>query len=435
MPPSQSDRDSNDAPWWASGSVLVAGALMMAATLPGRSVGLGLITTRVLDSFEGLTDANYGAITMVATLVGSLLCFPGGWLMDRLPSRWVVLGVFLGLAGAVLGMALASNIWVLALMLTLTRGLGQSMLSVVSIATMGKWFRRDGSLAMGAYAILLTILMAALLVATQMSLARVGWQAAWIELALILAAVGATAWALLVVAGEPHGDRAGSGEEPEPREEPESDVPSATLGQALRSPCYWVFAVSMFVFALTSSGIALYLQPILEDRGLAERVFQICQVIGLVTGLLGNLIGGWIGRQWSLAWVLAAAMFLLAVSLAALPALQTAWQAYLQAGVAGFAGGLVTVLFFSVWPHAFGPANLGRIQGGAQMLTVLASAAGPWVIPSFRHIGDGYPLFVSLAVVSAGMAVAAAVTTVPSAAAGYWLDESTAEPPSAERLA
>jgi MFS family permease len=46
----------------------------------------------------------------------------------------------------------------------------------------------------------------------------------------------------------------------------------------------------------------------------------------------------------------------------------------------GIAGGVVTVVFFSVWGQVFGRRHLGRIQGCAQMMTVFASAVGPLIL-------------------------------------------------------
>ena len=43
----------------------------------------------------------------------------------------------------------------------------------------------------------------------------------------------------------------------------------------------------------------------------------------------------------------------------------------------GIAGGFVMVVFFSFWGRAYGRAHLGRIQGAAQAMTVVASAVGP----------------------------------------------------------
>ena len=56
----------------------------------------------------------------------------------------------------------------------------------------------------------------------------------------------------------------------------------------------------------------------------------------------------------------------------------------------GLSGGMVTVLFFAVWGRAFGPAHLGRIQGAAQMLTVLASAIGPLIFAKGFELTGSY---------------------------------------------
>ena len=56
----------------------------------------------------------------------------------------------------------------------------------------------------------------------------------------------------------------------------------------------------------------------------------------------------------------------------------------------GVSGGMITVLFFAVWGQAFGQAHLGRIQGAAQMLTVLASAIGPLIFAKGFELTGSY---------------------------------------------
>ena len=59
------------------------------------------------------------------------------------------------------------------------------------------------------------------------------------------------------------------------------------------------------------------------------------------------------------------------------------------------------------------PAHLGKIQGAAQLLTVLSSAAGPLLVAgSKQHYGSYLPLFYSLAAVSAVLGVIAWFTPV-----------------------
>jgi len=50
----------------------------------------------------------------------------------------------------------------------------------------------------------------------------------------------------------------------------------------------------------------------------------------------------------------------------------------------------VIVIFFSFWADTFGRNQLGRIQGSAQMLTVLASAIGPLLLAKFHEWSGNY---------------------------------------------
>ena len=80
----------------------------------------------------------------------------------------------------------------------------------------------------------------------------------------------------------------------------------------------------------------------------------------------------------------------------------------------GLGGGLVMVLFFSVWPRAFGRRELGRIQGSAQAITVLASALGPlflaWCV---ERTGSYRGMFLILAGTIAVLGVAALAVVLP----------------------
>ena len=68
----------------------------------------------------------------------------------------------------------------------------------------------------------------------------------------------------------------------------------------------------------------------------------------------------------------------------------TVAQVMAQAVAMGVAGGFVMVVFFSFWGRAYGRAHLGRIQGAAQALTVLASAVGPLFFASFVETTGSY---------------------------------------------
>ncbi len=92
------------------------------------------------------------------------------------------------------------------------------------------------------------------------------------------------------------------------------------------------------------------------------------------------------------------------------------FQVYAYAVALAAAGGVITVCFFIIYRRAFGPARLGSIQGVAQMLTVVCSAAGPLVFASTQARLHSYmPLFPVLAAVAFGLAVATWVAGLPPA--------------------
>jgi MFS family permease len=84
----------------------------------------------------------------------------------------------------------------------------------------------------------------------------------------------------------------------------------------------------------------------------------------------------------------------------------------------GLGGGLVTVLFFSVWPRAYGRRHLGSIQGAAQALTVVASAVGPLLLAWCLEVTGSYTaMFEVLAAAVGAAAVSALVTQLPDRSA------------------
>src|SRR5438093_2031250 len=121
---------------WANLSVA---ALAMVGTLPGRTQGLGLITEPLLKDLQ-IDRMLFAQINLWATLLGSLFCLGIGRLLDRVGSRIILTVVALMLGTVVLLMSGVSEVLWLVVLITLTRGLGQSALSVISLTMVGQWF-------------------------------------------------------------------------------------------------------------------------------------------------------------------------------------------------------------------------------------------------------------------------------------------------------
>jgi MFS family permease len=394
---------------WVS---LGVAALAMVATLPGRTQGLGLVTEPLMRDL-GLDRIAFAEINLVATLAGSLFCLGIGRLIDRVGSRLVLTVVTAALGAVVVAMSHVAAAASLLLLVTLTRGLGQSALSVASLALVGKWFSRRLPLAMGVYALAMSIGFMAAFPAVGAAVSASGWRAAWAGIGwVLLLAVAPLSWALARSTPESCGLEVDGG-----RTAAVGPAASegATLMGALRTPAFWVFALGAAVYGLVASGIALFNESILAERGFTPATYYRSLVVTALVALVGNFAGGAFAEKGSLRRLMAAAMLLLTGALLALPHVSREAHVVAYAAVMGLAGGFVMVIFFSFWGRVYGRAHLGRIQGAAQILTVLASAVGPLLLARCVAATGSYAsAFYVLSGVVALLGLASALVPLPA---------------------
>ena len=389
---------------------LAVAALAMVATLPGRTQGLGLVTEPLIADL-GIDRVTYAGVNFWATLIGAAFCIPCGRLLDRFGSRAVLAAVLFALGATVLFMSAGTGLVALAVAVTLTRGFGQSALSVASLALVGKWFARRLNFAMGIYSVLVGVGFIAAFPSVGRAVLAYGWRPAWFAIGVAQAAILAPiVW--LLVRDHPEGQGLAIDGDQGTSEPGLADL---TLWNALASPAFWVFALSSSLFGLVYSGISLFNQSILEERGFDAATFHQVLVISTFVGLAANFGGGFLASRWSIQRVMAIGMAVLAAALVGLPAVETRAHVVLYGVAMGASGGVVTVVFFSVWGRAFGRRHLGRIQGCAQMLTVLASALGPLLLAqTLARTGSYASIFYSLAAAVAILGVGCWYVALPS---------------------
>ena len=406
-------------------NVFVA-AVVMLATFPGRTQGLGLITEPMLADLH-LDRVSYANINLWATLLGAAICLPIGRVFDRIGLRSATAGLTVLLALVVWAMSRMTGGWQVVFVLVLaTRALGQSALSVASITAVGKSFDSRVGVAMGVYAFLLSVMFAVAFVAVGNSVRVNGWRTAWAQIAVGL--IGAAAVALAMrertpKIAEPEGPLDDTRAEGAGGPASESDPKAAggdgglSLGDALKTPAFWVFGGATSLFGLVSSGLGLFNQAVLAERGFDQQTYVRFLAATSIIALAGQLGCGRLTLRWPMQRLLGIAMLLYALAIGALPVLTTMPQLRFFAVLIGLAGGMITVMFFAVWRRAFGAAHLGRIQGAAQMLTVLASAIGPLIFAqSAAWTGSYFPALWVLAPCVLLVAVAAFRVPLPRAA-------------------
>jgi len=389
-------------------------AAAMVATLPGRTQGLGLVTEPLIRDL-GIDRVTYAEVNLWATLVGAAFCIPCGRLLDRFGSRIVLTIVLLALGVTVVAMSAATGLVALAVAVTLTRGFGQSALSVASLALVGKWFARRLDVAMGVFAVLVGIgFIAAFPTVGQAALAF-GWRSAWLGVGVVqLVLLVPLVWLFVRDDPETAGLVVDGGDATAESVEGPIDL---TVWEAVQTPAFWMFALSSSTFGLVYSGISLFNQSIFEERGFDATTFHKVLVISTLVGLVANFAGGLLAARWPIQRVMGLGMAVLACALVGLPAVRTTLHVVLYGVAMGVAGGVVTVVFFSVWGRVFGRGQLGRIQGCAQMMTVFASALGPLLLAeTLARTGSYAGIFYGLAVVVVGLGLGCWWVPLPSRA-------------------
>lgn len=391
--------------------VLGMASLAMVGTLPGRTQGLGLITEPLLADL-GVSRIAYAQINLAATLVGALFAFGVGSLIDRRGSRLVATAIAAALGLVVIAMSQVASLVALLVGITLTRGLGQTALSIVSLAMVGKWFKRRLTFAMGVYALTMSVGFMLAFPTVGAAVLAAGWRTTWAGIGIaLLAGLAPLAWLLVRSTPESVGE-AMDGEAAPATDTPGIGTADATFGEALRSPAFWVVGLASALYGLVASGIGLFNESILAERGFAPAVYHTALAVTAITGLAGNFAAGAWAERGSLRGVLVVAMATLGLALAALPHVATTTHVMGQAVAMGIAGGFVMVVFFSFWGRTYGQGHLGRIQGAAQVLTVLASAVGPLLLAwCVETTGSYRTAFYLLALVV--IAIGAAAATVP----------------------
>ncbi len=359
---------------------VVVAAVVMLATLPGRTQGLGLITEPLLKDLQ-LDRIAYANINLWATLLGAAICLPIGRVFDRVGLRWTTAALSFVLALVVWRMsALTGGVTALFVLVLLTRAIGQSALSVASITAVGKSFGSRVGMAMGVYSVLLSVFFAAAFVAIGATVRTGGWRLAWLQVAAGLAFVVTPAVVLFL--REPAAQQLGTTSCPDA-------AAGLTLAAALRTPAFWVFAGATSLFGLVSSGLGLFNEAVLAERGFDQQTYHTFLAASAIIALVGQFGCGWLTLRWPMQRLLGLAMFIYGVALVALPLIVSLAQLWIFAALIGLSGGMITVMFFAIW-RRFGSAHLGRIQGAAQMLTVLASAVGPLLFAKCAALTGSY---------------------------------------------
>lgn len=381
--------------------------LGLMCTAPGQSFGVSVFRPFIQDDL-GLAKTDFSFAYLIATLLGATPLFAIGAIMDRYGPRRVIFVVVLALLAGCVVVSQAFNWWSLLLGLMMLRMFGQASLGMLSTTTLALWFDRKLGLVNGIMATGMAIAIAGIPTLSEQLIDFIGWRYSYIVLGLIAVSVMLP---LLAIAFKNRPEDIGQyldGDTPDLSQDTateqsqttaatatrDSRADSWTLGQAMRTPAFWLAAVCFAFFALAITAFILCMGPVFESQGLtddqaAQYTAEALLAMG-ITLMAGQLIAGRLADILPQRLMLTAGMAFLATAAFVLYLPGSHHYVLLMGVTMGLTQASVVAAGGTIWPRYYGRAHIGKIKGTVTKVFIAASALGPFILDSGFALTGSY---------------------------------------------
>ena len=358
-----------------------------------------------LEQEFGWSRAAIAGVFAMARAESGLLGPLQGWLTDRYGPRWMMV---IGNAVFGLGFVLFSRVESLLsfYLCFAVIALGSSLGGFMPIATsLTNWFTRWRAAAMG-------IAMSGAGVGGMFvpvvvwSLAAHGWRATALWSALLIVAVAVPTSLAMRRSPEEHGSRpdgAAAGHDPAGAAAALPAEPDFTVGQALRTPAFWLLSITHSAALFVVGAVMLHQIPhMVHGVGLSTE-----EAAGVVTVLLGvqvsfQFLGGFVSNRFSKRLSIFACMWIHTVAMILFAFAESATEALIFAALHGLAWGIRGPLINAMRADYFGRRSFARISGFASLIIMIGMMSGPLFAGFlYDHYGDYRAAFLILAGITA----------------------------------
>jgi len=392
------------------GYTVVAASFFMQAVAVGSMISYSVFFKHLLDEFGWSRAFISGASSMTMFTMGTMgILF--GRLNDRIGPRFILLASGLSLAGGFLLMSRLEVGWQLYVFYGLMVGVGMSTHDIVTLSTIARWFRRRRGIMTGLVKAgtgmgqFFVPLMASALIAA------IGWRSTYVVIGLMVLGVYLVAARLVRRCPEemglvPDGIPANG--------EPVLQTDGVLLGEALRTPQFWLCCFSFFCVVFGAMTILTHIVMHGTDLGMTEgSAAAVVSTIGVLS-IAGRLTIGTISDRVGSRRAFLVCFAVLIVALLWLQSASGGWMLFTFAVVYGFAhGGFYTVLSPTV-AELFGLRAHGAIFGIAYFWGTLGGTIGPVVAGRVYDVYQSYrpDFWLLLALAALGMLLMSRVRPV-----------------------
>ena len=348
----------------------------------------------------------------------------GGWLIDRVGPRRVILGCLTTIAVGLVGTVFVQQLWQLILLWGVVLGIATGVTPALGASIASRWFVHRRGLAIGimtnanaAGQVVYLPLLMAIIVSS-------GWRTALIAMALTSAVLIPVIWLLMrdnpaEVGLEPYRSAKALNASELSSRYARGDIRPisiSAISEVFKTSTFWILSGCFFICGVTANGlIGTHLIPHAIERGIPQ--LTAATAVGIMGGasFIGTTFSGWLVDRVDPRKVLSVVYGLRGSSLFILPFVNESTALFVFAVIYGldwYASGPATTTIIA---RCFGAERVGRIFGLVFVFHQLggASAAilGGWVRV---HFGDYQIAF--LVGGCLGLIAACLALTVPSTA-------------------
>ena len=293
--------------WW----VVAASSVMMFVANGIYFRGFSVFFVPLRDSLK-LSNFQTSLVFSVGRAEGGLLGPPSGWIMERFGTRKLAVGgIVIGAAGY-FAFSQVNNFALFALVYLGLVSLGTSAaLQHAVFVNYNMWFIRRRAFTLSLLAAAASLGGVVLIPVVNLLTIRIGWEwstfiAGWAFLLLVLPftpvlRASPESMGLLPDGDRPDRTQAGSqGPGGLARAGlPAHDPRDFTVGEALRTPTYWLLVVGSGLHQLALIGILVNVQPILIWKGASQETVGYLLSFMMAVTVVSRLALGWLSDKWA----------------------------------------------------------------------------------------------------------------------------------------
>ena len=381
---------------WIIVAVMAAsGAVSMAM----GSLNFGLFIKPMGDDL-GIGRASFGWAQTARQSASSVTSPVIGWLIDRFGSRVMLPVATLATGAAMVGLAYMSLPWHLVTLFAVMGLVGMSGPgSLVTSVPVLKWFVRERGRAIAFTSLGIPIGAVLFIPLTQFLIDGVGWQTAWVLLAIIGVAVIVPLSAIFVrrqpedmglVPDGGHSPRATHVEGEEGRGLDAPEEVSWTVHEAIRTSTLWRLVVVFSMVQLAVGTVALHRIAAFMDRGLDPTLISFATAFDAVCAGASTFIFGMLVTR-------IPARFLggLGFSMLATASVMTVYATnlpimFISMAIFGLGIGGMMFLQSFIWADYFGRESVGSIRGLVNPINLVIGGLGAPAAGYVRDITGSY---------------------------------------------